>query len=212
MRISYDLANLDCLSSLPGESKCGRMDSASSPGPDNPVTKIPQKRPRPVLSCLECRRKKLKCSRTLPCIQCTKASRATHCSYNEYPSDIASSEAAQDISHTEEGGRARKIVRGRVSEQRKKNESLSPGSNTNLTSLPKLGIIEDLQKRVEKLENQLKGHGITMNHLRDDGSDDEYRAKRYNVSSRGIIHLKDSTTRYHGQNQKVALLIHVGLH
>src|SRR5271170_4248105 len=99
------------------------MDSASSPGPDNLAIKIPQKRPRPVLSCLECRRKKLKCSRTLPCIQCTKASRATHCSYNEYPSDIASSEAAQDISHGEEGGRARKIVRSRASEQRKRPES-----------------------------------------------------------------------------------------
>jgi hypothetical protein len=188
------------------------MDSVSLPSPANPITKIPQKRPRPVLSCLECRRKKLKCSRTLPCIQCTKASHATHCSYNEYPSGIASSGAAQDVSHAEDGGRARKIVRGRVLEQRKETTSLSPGSNTYLTSLPKLGIIEDLQSRVEKLENQLKGRATGMNHLRDDGSDDEYRAKRYNVSSRGIIHLKDSTTRYHGQNQKVALLIHVSLH
>jgi hypothetical protein len=186
------------------------MDSASSLDSASPVAKIPQKRPRPVLSCLECRRKKLKCSRTLPCIQCTKASRATHCSYNEYPSGITPSEAAQDISHTE-GGRVRKIVRGTVSEQRQNPECLSPGPNTNLTSAPKLGIIEDLQNRVEKLENQLKGHATTMNHLRGDGSDDEYRAKRYNVSSRGIIHLKDSSTRYHGQNQKAALLIHVCL-
>ena len=99
-----------------------------------------------------------------------------------------------------------------VSEKRKKTESLPSASNTNLTSLPKLGIIEDLQNRVEKLENQLKGHATSINHLRDDGSDDEYRARRYNVSSRGIIRLKDSTTRYHGQNQKVALLIHVGLY
>ena len=188
------------------------MDSVSSPSPANPITKIPQKRPRPVLSCLECRRKKLKCSRTLPCIQCTKASRSTHCSYNEYPSHIASSAAAQDISQVEEGDRARKTVRGRVSEQRKRTKSLSPGSNTNPTSSPRLGVIEDLQNRVEKLENQLKGHATNINHVWDDGSDDEYRAKRYNVSSRGIIRLKDSTTRYHGQNQKVALLIHVCLH
>jgi hypothetical protein len=187
------------------------MDSVYSPSPANPITKIPQKRPRPVLSCLECRRKKLKCSRTLPCIQCTKASRATHCSYNEYPSVIASSETAQDIPHAEDGGRARKIVRSSVLGQRKETTSLSPRSNTNLTSLSKLGIIEDLQSRVERLENQLKGRATSMNHLRDDGFDDEYRAKHYNVRSRGIIHLKDSTTRYHGQNQKVALLIHVGL-
>jgi hypothetical protein len=39
------------------------------------------KRPRPVISCLECRRKKLKCSRTLPCQQCVKAKRADACSF-----------------------------------------------------------------------------------------------------------------------------------
>jgi hypothetical protein len=45
------------------------------------ATKNSLKRPRPVISCLECRRKKLKCSRTLPCQQCVKAKRADVCAF-----------------------------------------------------------------------------------------------------------------------------------
>ncbi|KAI0015807.1 hypothetical protein F4780DRAFT_44086 [Xylariomycetidae sp. FL0641] len=37
------------------------------------------KRPRPVKSCLECRRRKLKCDRLLPCSQCQRSQR--HCRY-----------------------------------------------------------------------------------------------------------------------------------
>jgi Fungal specific transcription factor domain/Fungal Zn(2)-Cys(6) binuclear cluster domain len=39
------------------------------------------KRPRPVISCLDCRRKKLKCDRNLPCQQCVKGGRAASCSF-----------------------------------------------------------------------------------------------------------------------------------
>jgi hypothetical protein len=42
----------------------------------------PPKRPRPVVSCLRCREKKLKCDRTTPCENCTKASIAETCTYN----------------------------------------------------------------------------------------------------------------------------------
>jgi hypothetical protein len=39
------------------------------------------KRPRPVISCLACRKKKLKCDRLLPCQQCLKGGRAQSCEY-----------------------------------------------------------------------------------------------------------------------------------
>ena len=42
----------------------------------------PPRRPRPVVSCLRCREKKLKCDRTTPCENCTKASIAETCTYN----------------------------------------------------------------------------------------------------------------------------------
>jgi hypothetical protein len=47
------------------------MDDASS-----------RKRPRPVVSCLRCRGKKLKCDRTTPCVNCTKALTAESCTYD----------------------------------------------------------------------------------------------------------------------------------
>lgn len=41
----------------------------------------PRKRPRPVVSCLRCRDKKLKCDRTSPCENCSKAQVAGTCTY-----------------------------------------------------------------------------------------------------------------------------------
>jgi hypothetical protein len=42
----------------------------------------PRKRPRPVVSCLRCRNKKLKCDRVTPCQNCIKASIADTCTYD----------------------------------------------------------------------------------------------------------------------------------
>lgn len=38
-------------------------------------------RPRPIVSCLSCRSRKLKCDREQPCQQCMRAGRASTCSY-----------------------------------------------------------------------------------------------------------------------------------
>lgn len=40
-----------------------------------------RKRPRPTLSCIECRRKKLKCDRNRPCDQCLKSAHSGQCVY-----------------------------------------------------------------------------------------------------------------------------------
>ncbi|RMZ84918.1 hypothetical protein DV738_g20, partial [Chaetothyriales sp. CBS 135597] len=55
------------------------------------------KRPRPVISCLECRRKKLKCDRTRPCQQCSKVHRADFCSYQ--PGQEPEKRASEDSSN-----------------------------------------------------------------------------------------------------------------
>lgn len=41
----------------------------------------PRKRPRPVVSCLRCRDKKLKCDRSSPCENCVKVQLADSCTY-----------------------------------------------------------------------------------------------------------------------------------
>jgi hypothetical protein len=45
----------------------------------------PRKRRRPALSCVECRRRKIKCDRNVPCTQCTQ-SKSASCTYKDgYP-------------------------------------------------------------------------------------------------------------------------------
>lgn len=41
-----------------------------------------RKRPRPVVSCLRCRDKKLRCDRSIPCTNCAKVNIASDCVYN----------------------------------------------------------------------------------------------------------------------------------
>ena len=147
----------------------------------------------------------------MPCVQCTKNDRALHCSYSEYPPGAPSSVATQDVSHLEDAGRARKYVRSSMTEQQKETATPCSVSHTTLMSVPKLGIIENLQNRVEKLEHQLKAPAPNLGHIRGHEPDEDDSTKRYTVSSRGVVRLKNSATRYHGQNQKVALLNHVSI-
>jgi hypothetical protein len=58
----------------------------SSPPATSPKTaESKSKRARPTKSCLECRRKKLKCDRTQPCMQCRKLGREALCTYANGP-------------------------------------------------------------------------------------------------------------------------------
>jgi hypothetical protein len=111
----------------------------------------------------------------------------------------------QDVSYSEDGGTARKAIRRKITKLHEETESPSQ------TSEGKLGIIEDLQSRVEKLENLFTAHTPNLSHSRDRKPADNYHTKRYDVSFRDVVQLKDSRTRYHGQNQRVALLSHVCL-
>lgn len=58
-----------------------------------------RKRPRPVVSCLRCRDKKLKCDRTAPCENCVKASTANTCTYNRNGVSPAKQEFAAPTSN-----------------------------------------------------------------------------------------------------------------
>lgn len=89
-----------------------------------------QKRPRPVISCLECRRKKLKCDRLLPCRQCIKYGREKLCEY----------------------------APGQQPESRIENEAAERDSDHHLMSAGRQGEIDDLYERVKTLEQALQ-HG-----------------------------------------------------
>jgi hypothetical protein len=92
-----------------------------------------RKRPRPVVSCLRCREKKLKCDRTAPCQNCSKAGCRAECTYNQHPQSSDSIPKAKRVHLSTEGDEEDQRTQSR------------PGT----------GIIEDLQERVVKLEELL---------------------------------------------------------
>lgn len=96
-----------------------------------------RKRPRPVVSCLRCREKKLKCDRATPCQNCSKAGCRAECSYNQHP-------------HLQSSGSLPKAKRVRISPERDGTDQRSQSQSRSGT-----GIIEDLQQRVVKLEELL---------------------------------------------------------
>lgn len=92
------------------------------------------KRPRPVLSCLECRRKKLKCDRLLPCQQCLKLNQPSLCKYAPGQEPEAR-ENATDL---------------KSSTKRPRHDSVDQPSRANSEQ------IDELQDRVRRLEHALR--------------------------------------------------------
>ena len=69
----------------------------------------PRKRRRPPLSCIECRRRKIKCDRTRPCKPCVQSG-TTVCSYTD--SDAAISQAPQTPLSLDDGTTNSDVVHG----------------------------------------------------------------------------------------------------
>ncbi|CEL06993.1 hypothetical protein ASPCAL10160 [Aspergillus calidoustus] len=88
----------------------------------------PRRRPRPIISCLRCREKKLKCDRVAPCDNCKKAGLSSDCAYQHDPDGSKRLRLADD----------------------------GDTSNSRLTlDSGKVGIIEGLQQRMKRLEDLL---------------------------------------------------------
>jgi len=162
------------------------------------------KRPRPVKSCTECRKRKLRCDRQLPCSQCQKSRRG--CRYSA-EHDSANASDASDVDMTElprpskrncppgfppsAGGGSRHLPDLSVT-------SIGPtkgGSETIPTS-----VVEELVLRMDRLEKHLIA---SRSPARTDVS--VSRSQR-NVAAppstiRGISVKKESMqTRFFGQN------------
>ena len=94
----------------------------------------PRKRPRPVISCLRCREKKLKCDRLSPCENCSKARCPADCIYHQVVSDSLA--------------QAKRIhLLGETIEQ--------PHDGTGKGIGAGMGVVENLEQRVTRLEELL---------------------------------------------------------
>ncbi|OAP63524.1 hypothetical protein AYL99_02751 [Fonsecaea erecta] len=112
----------------------------------SPASSAPAKRPRPVISCLECRRKKLRCSRSHPCQQCVKIGRPGRCQYQAGQEP----EPNIDFSATLSVPNKRQHL-----DQPGENDRVRNGSSNHEPPLAQRGVIEDLQDRVTRLEQAL---------------------------------------------------------
>jgi Fungal Zn(2)-Cys(6) binuclear cluster domain len=144
-----------------------------------------RKRPRPVVSCLRCRDKKLKCDRLLPCESCTKAGCTSQCKYTDHQSNKSARTSPALL--TPQSPVA----------VNKKHDGNHPSSG--------LGLIEDLRLRVSKLEEMLA--------LSTPSLVGAAASPRLNVSGAtstgnvfGTLIVKGTRSRYHGQNDKITLL------
>ncbi|OQE19323.1 hypothetical protein PENFLA_c019G01573 [Penicillium flavigenum] len=154
-----------------------------------------RKRPRPVVSCLRCREKKLKCDRTMPCENCIKAACPSDCMYNQ-------SQASLDALP-----KAKRVQLGSEVVDQHADRQLVPGRNTGV------GIIEDLQLRLAKLEGLLSVKSpASLGLLRDvsiRGSSphpSDIAKSESSLPFLGTLVVKGSRTRYHGQNHRITLL------
>ncbi|KAM0251730.1 hypothetical protein ACHAQJ_008005 [Trichoderma viride] len=113
------------------------------------------KRPRPVKSCTECRKRKLRCDRNCPCSQCQKSGRPC-----KYAPD-------QESANLSDGSDADGAEPGRPAKRNFSHSTLptmadSPYNDVPVTARPaktgdstSLPLLEDLSLRMERLEKQV---------------------------------------------------------
>lgn len=111
------------------------------------------KRPRPVKSCTECRKRKLRCDRMLPCSQCQKSNR--NCRYSaDHESSLLSDgsdtepvEANRPLKRTCPPGASSAAVT--VTSE----SAQTPAKNGESPSLP---VLEELTLRMDRLEKHMR--------------------------------------------------------
>lgn len=101
----------------------------------NESERPPNKRPRPVVSCLECRNRKLKCNRCLPCNRCVRDGRKELCTYAAGQKPLSNDEHLED--------------------RRPKRRRLSTEISSDPTTSEILAKFNELQARVQQLEGTL---------------------------------------------------------
>lgn len=143
----------------------------------------PKKRPRPTLSCRECRNKKLRCDRTQPCQQCVKGQRETLCVFDTGASSEEPSPHNPVIHESPNPGN--QMVRSQRTELQPHNAPVSQ---------PKGGVIEDLQARVASLEAIIRADRTPTE-----------TPPRYTPQPTGTLSVKGDRCRYYGNGYQSGL-------
>jgi hypothetical protein len=121
---------------------------------------VPKKRPRPTLSCIECRKRKLKCDRLLPCNQCTRLDKVSQCVYQNQESSHPQPNITSDGLESKLGYGRKKLSARTESTLPSAPRDTAPGS---LPSPPTYysqssGTLEELRSRVLELERKVSAN------------------------------------------------------
>lgn len=150
------------------------------------------KRPRPVKSCFECRKRKLKCDRLLPCSQCQKSQRNCHYA------------AEGDGANLSDGSDAETIERAPKRASSVANYDSASKSRDRSQQVPAASVLEDHATRLDRLE-RLVLVGSNSSSMK------EFGTRLQPISSskgtiRGITVKGRIRTRFFGQNSTRVLL------
>lgn len=158
------------------------------------------KRPRPVKSCTECRKRKLRCDRLCPCSQCQKSNRT--CKY-AMDHDSANLSEGSDTEMPEPSRPAKRNCNPGIFNSGtplpSNDSTYGPIRNGDTGAAPSL---EELSMRMERLERQLMARSPVVS----EGSGGRLIAAS-SETIRGLTVKQGALrTRYHGQNSPRVLL------
>ncbi|KAI1506239.1 fungal-specific transcription factor domain-containing protein [Biscogniauxia marginata] len=152
--------------------------------PSNGISRV-IKRPRPVKSCLECRRRKLRCDRLLPCVQCLRSQLSCHFSPD---GEAASTSDGSD---------------GGMPEKTSKRQCLPPLSRRNSASYASASVPDDHVARIERLEKLLLERNPSITDIT---STRHRRPVVSPLTTRGLTVKEGLRTRFFGQSSTRVLL------
>lgn len=179
------------------------MEEESSVSQASPLSS--RKRPRPVLSCVTCRQKKLKCNRETPaCQQCVIAGRQSECSYFNQPKAAAPPQGQRSISNQSHGNQARTVHQDAPAKSSYETFRSQSPSGRQSTLHSARGVVEDLQHRVKRLEQHLDVDPRQMKTSLCHGSQQPPAGGPH--LDQGSVRMKGGRTRYYSSAHAVSLL------
>jgi hypothetical protein len=157
--------------------------------------------PCPVLSCLRCRSRKIKCDRLLPCKQCTLTGHDRFCSYNTRPKAESSGSQSQNGSASIPA-----LPDSSVTDAGDFHSQAPAFPTQSEDSLQKVETLISLQQRLQNLERLCDTRSSAL--VRTSVQEKE-KSNGYPPKVDAALSIKASGPRYHSQSYKKSLLHHV---
>ncbi|KAG6056842.1 hypothetical protein E4U32_005524 [Claviceps aff. humidiphila group G2b] len=112
------------------------------------------KRPRPVKSCTECRKRKLKCDRQLSCSQCQKSNRVCRYAADHDPANLSDASDTEPADVNRHNKRICPPGTANAANALNSDAAATPAKNGESPGLP---VLEELTLRMDRLERHMQG-------------------------------------------------------